>query len=90
MSPATVPWVRGGVFLFVVMARDGMFVFVARYVAGGGVCDELGLCGVVFAMLSGSSIRTAPAPIGKFRDMPMVCSVPCLVPGMCGYVSLSF
>jgi hypothetical protein len=72
------------------MAWDGMSVFVARCVAGGGVCDELGLCGVVFVMLSGSSVRTASAPIGKFRGMPMVCNVPCLVLGVCGCVSLCF
>ena len=90
MFPAAMPWVWGGVFWFVVMAWDGMFVFVARCVASGGVCDELGLCGLVFVMLSGSSVCRAPAPIGKFRVMPMVCSVPCLVPSMYGCVSLCF
>jgi hypothetical protein len=65
-------------------------VLVALWVAGGGVCDELGLCGIVFMTLSGSSVRTAPSPIGKFRGLFTLCSVPCLAPGMYGCVSLCF
>ena len=77
MYLAAVPWVWGGVFGCVAMAWRGVFVLVAWCVAGGGVCDELGLCGVVFVTLSGSSVRTTPSPIGKYRGLFMVCSVPC-------------
>jgi len=90
MSPAAVPWVCGGVFWFVAMAWRGVFVLVAWCVAGGGVRDELGLCGVVFVTLSGSSVRTTPSPIGKYRGLFMVCSVPWLAPCMYGCLSLCF
>ena len=89
MPPVAVSWVWDGAFWFVVVLCDGMFVFVAR-VAGGGVCDDLGLCGAAFVMLSGSLVRTALAPIGGFRSMPIMCRVPYLVTGVCRCVSLYF
>ena len=90
MSPVAVPWIWGGVFWFVTMAWRGVFVLVAWRVAGGGVCGKSGLCGVVSATLVSSSVRTAPSPIGKYRGLFMVCSVPCLALGMYGCVSLRF
>ena len=90
MPPVVVPWVWDGVFWFLVVLCDGMLVFVARCVSGRGVCDDLGLCGAALVVLSGSLVCTALAPIGGFRGMPILCNVPCLVPGMCRCVSLCF
>ena len=90
MSPAAVPWVWGGVFWCVAMSWRGVFVLVAWCVTGGGVCGKLGLSGVVSLTLVSSSARTAPSPIGKYRGMFVVCSVPCLASSMYGCVSLCF
>jgi hypothetical protein len=88
MPPVAMPWVWDGVFWFLVILCDGMLVFVARCVSGGGVCDDLGLCMAALVVLYGSSVRTALAPIAGFMGMHILCSVPCLVPGMCRCVSL--
>ena len=73
-----------------VMDRDGMFVREVRCVASGVECNEVGLCGGVLVTLSYSSVRTTPAPIGKIRDMPVLCNAPWLIPSMCGCLYLVF
>ena len=90
MCLAAMLGVWGGVFSFAVITLDWMSVREVRCVASGVESDEVELCGGMPVTLSYSSVRNAPAPTDKITGEPVLCSVPWLIPCMCGCEYLVF